>query len=92
METWYLLYASSKKLDMRCLSSAESQPTLLVASECAVITPRDQWSEMCEAQEKQSPCAPTIRHLFVSWRAKEQVDELVKRNASVDCLPKIMTL
>ena len=70
METWYPLYASSKEQDMRCLSSGESQPAVLVASECAVIAPRDQWSEMCEAQEKQSPYAPTIRH--------EQVDELDK--------------
>ena len=45
--TWYHLYASSKKQNMVCLSSGESELMALVGGACQGIAPRDQWSKMC---------------------------------------------
>ena len=41
--TWYTVYASSKKQNMVCLSSGESELMALVGGACE----GDQWSKMC---------------------------------------------
>ena len=45
--TWYSAYASSKKQNMVCLSSGESELMALVGGYCEGIATRDQWSNMC---------------------------------------------
>ena len=45
--TWYPIYASSKKQNMFCLSSGESELMALVGGACEGIATRDQWSKMC---------------------------------------------
>ena len=44
--TWYPVYASSKKQNMVCLSSGESELMALVGGICEGITTRDQWSKL----------------------------------------------
>ena len=46
-DTWYPVYASSKKQNMVCLSSGESELMALVGGACEGIATRDQWSKMC---------------------------------------------
>ena len=45
--TWYPVYASSKKHNMVCLSCGESELMALVGRACEGIATRDQWSKMC---------------------------------------------
>ena len=45
--TLYPVYASSKKQNMVCLSSGESELMALVGGACEGIATRDQWSKMC---------------------------------------------
>ena len=45
-DTWYLVYASSKKQNMVCLSSGESELMALVGGACEGTATRDQWSNM----------------------------------------------
>ena len=45
--TWYPVYASSKKQKMVCLSSGESELMALVGGASEGIATRDQWSKMC---------------------------------------------
>ena len=45
--TWYPVYASSKKQNVVCLSSGESELMALVGGACEGIATRDQWSKMC---------------------------------------------
>ena len=45
--TWYPVYASSKKHDMVCLSSGESELMALVGGACEGIATGDQWNKMC---------------------------------------------
>ena len=45
--TWYPVYASSKKQNMVCLSSGESELMALVGGACEGIATRDQWSKIC---------------------------------------------
>ena len=45
--TWYPVYASSKKQNMVCVSSGESEMMALVGGACEGIATRDQWSNMC---------------------------------------------
>ena len=45
--TWYPIYASSKKQNLVCLSSGESELMALVGGACEGIATRDQWSKMC---------------------------------------------
>ena len=45
--TWYPLCASSKKQNMVCLSSGESELMALIAGACEGIATREQWSKMC---------------------------------------------
>ena len=42
------MYASSKKQNMVCLSSGESEVTALVGGACEGIATRDQWSKLCK--------------------------------------------
>ena len=44
--TWYPVYASSKKQNMVCLSSDESELMALVGGACEGIATRDQWSKL----------------------------------------------
>ena len=46
-DTWYPVYASSKKQIMVCVSSGESEMMALVGGACAWVATRDQWSNMC---------------------------------------------
>ena len=46
-DTWYPVYASSKKQNMVCLSSGESELMALVGGACEGIATRDQWCTMC---------------------------------------------
>ena len=46
--TWYPVYASSKKQNMVCLSSGESELMALVGGACEGIATRDQWSTLCK--------------------------------------------
>ena len=46
--TWYPVYAPSKKQNMVCLSSCESELMALVGGACEGIATRDQWSKMCK--------------------------------------------
>ena len=46
--TWYPVYASSKKQNMVCLSSGESELKALVGGACEGIATRDQWSKLCK--------------------------------------------
>ena len=46
--TWYPVYASSKKQNMVCLSSGESELMALVGGACEGIAMRDQWSKLCK--------------------------------------------
>ena len=46
-DTWYPVYASSKKQNMVCLSSSESEQVALAGGACVGIAARDQWSKMC---------------------------------------------
>ena len=43
--TWYPVYASSKKQNMVCLSSGESELMAVVGGACEGIATRDQWSK-----------------------------------------------
>ena len=45
--TWYPVYSSSKKQNMVCRSSGESELMALVGGACEGIATRDQWSKMC---------------------------------------------
>ena len=45
--TWYPVYASSKKQNMVCLSSGESELMALIGGACEGIATRDQRSKMC---------------------------------------------
>ena len=45
--TWYPVYASSKKQNMVCLISGESELMALVGGACEGIATRDQWSKLC---------------------------------------------
>ena len=45
--TWYPVYASSKKENMVCLSSGESELMALVGGACEGVETRDQRSKMC---------------------------------------------
>ena len=45
--TWYPVYASSKKQNMVCLSSGESELMALIGGACEGIATRDQWSKLC---------------------------------------------
>ena len=45
--TWYPVYASSKKQNLVCLSSGESELVALVGGACEGIATRDQWSKLC---------------------------------------------
>ena len=45
--TWYPVHASSKKQNMVCLSSGESELVALVGGACESIATRDQWSKLC---------------------------------------------
>ena len=45
--TWYPVYAPSKKQYMVCLSSGESELMALVGGVCEGIATKDQWSKMC---------------------------------------------
>ena len=46
--TWYPVYASSKKQNMVCLSSGETELMALVGGACEGIATRDQWSKLCK--------------------------------------------
>ena len=46
--TWYPVYASSKKQNMVCLSSGESELMALVGGACEGIATRDQRSKLCK--------------------------------------------
>ena len=46
--TWYPVYASSKKQNMVCLSSGESELMALVGGACEGIATRGQWSKLCK--------------------------------------------
>ena len=46
--TWYPVYASSKKQNMVCLSSGESELMALVGGGCEGIATRDHWSKLCK--------------------------------------------
>ena len=46
--TWYPVYASSKKQNMDCLSSGESELMALVGGACVGIGTRNQWSNLCK--------------------------------------------
>ena len=46
--TWYPVYASSKKQNMVCLSSGEFELMALVGGACEGIATRDQWSKLCK--------------------------------------------
>ena len=46
--TWYHVYASSKKQNMVCLSSGQSELMALVAGPYESIATRDQWSKLCK--------------------------------------------
>ena len=48
VDTWYSVYASSKKQNMVCLSSGESELMALVDGACEGIATRDHWSKMCK--------------------------------------------
>ena len=45
--TWYPVYASSKKQNMVCLSSGESELMALVGGACEGIATREQSSKLC---------------------------------------------
>ena len=64
--TWHPVYAFSKKQNMVCLSSGESELMPLVGGACECIATRDQWNKLCK-------CSPgTIVH--------GQLSGFVKRN------------
>ena len=46
-DTWYTVYASSKKQNMVCLSSGESELMALVGGACEGIATPNQWSNLC---------------------------------------------
>ena len=46
--TWYPVYASSKKQNMVCLSSGESELMALVGGACEGIETRDQGNKLCK--------------------------------------------
>ena len=46
--TWYPVNASSKKQNMICLSSGESELMKLFGGACEGIATRDQWSKLCK--------------------------------------------
>ena len=46
--TWYPVHASSKKQNMVCLSSGESELMALVGGACEGIATRDRWSKLCK--------------------------------------------
>ena len=46
--TWYPVYASSKKQNMVFLSSGESELMALVGGACEGIATRDQWNKLCK--------------------------------------------
>ena len=50
--TWYPMYASSKKQNRVCLSSGESELMALVGGACEGIAARDQWSKMCNCSQR----------------------------------------
>ena len=47
-DTWYPVYASSKKQNMVCLSFGEFELMALVGGACEFFAMRDQWSKLCK--------------------------------------------
>ena len=83
-ETWYPVYASSKKRNMVCLSSGESELMALVGGACEGIATRNQWSKVCNC----SPGAIAAQQRWNSWSARVQVDALVTwTRRSTACRP-----
>ena len=50
--TWYPVYASSKKQNMVCLSSGESELMKLFGGACEGIATGDQWSKLCKCSSR----------------------------------------
>ena len=48
------MYASSKKQNMVCLGSGESELMALVGGACEGIATRDQWSKLCKCSPRMS--------------------------------------
>ena len=65
--TWYPVYASSKRQNMACLSSGESELMALVGGACEGIATRDQWSKMCNC----SPGTIAVHGQFSSSGIRE---------------------
>ena len=66
-DTWYLVYASSKKLKIVRLSSGESELMALVGGACEGIATRDQWSKLCK-------CSPGTIVLCTDMTAQQLWD------------------
>ena len=102
-ETWYLVYASSKKHYMVCLSSGESELMALVGGACEGLATRDQWSKMCNCSSgvKRKGASRCTRHVdtkvhFMQAWSMEPGQRILKVHGDsqqvADCFTKVMTL
>ena len=80
--TCYPVYASSKKQNMVCLSSGESELMALVGGACEGIAMRDQWSKMCN-------CSPGTVVLCTDTSAALG---FVKRTGASRCTRRLLFL
>ena len=84
--TWYPVYASSKKQNVVCLSSSESELMTLVGGACEGIATRDQWSKMCNC-----PSGTTAALGFVKRKGASRLKVHGDSQQVADYLTKIMT-
>ena len=105
--TWYPVYASSKKENMVCLSSGESELMTLIGGACEGIATRDQWSKLCNCslgtsvlRTDSSAALRFVKRKGASQRTRHvdtKVDFMQAWKAHgnsqqvADCLTKIMT-
>ena len=94
--TWYPVYASSKKQNMVCLSSGESELMALVGGACEGIATRDQWSKLCKYSPgtvvlctdssaalgfvKVKGASRRTRHVDTKWNLDERCMVTVKKS------------
>ena len=77
-DTVYPVYASSKKYNMVCLSSGESELMELVGGACKGIATREQWSKLrnCSSGTIVLSRAQTVQQSWDERIARERVDAL----------------
>ena len=94
METWYPVNASSKKKDVVCLSSGESELMAPVGGACGGIATREQWCEMCGCEDGTIVLCSDRPAALGLWAMEPSQRILKVRGNSqqmADCVAQLMT-